>query len=286
MAPPDPVEALAALGVEKTVRTPGSGPRPKPGDSLSVRCTLSGAHGDADDALRGVDPLTVVAGRGQLIAGLDAALLTMQSGERAVLRCPPRAAFGRRGVPRLGGAVAAGVDVVAEVELLGTEAAPVGEAISTAQRAELAEALKRDGNDAVAEKDHHRGILHYRRCLRVARRCEKAGSDACKHIVVPTQLNLALCHNHLQQWRKSEALCTAVLAASPPAMSAAKAHFRRGTARRHIGIDLKAAEEDFVQALRLAPADSAARCSLHEVREHTQRMRKKEDRVCQAMFQQ
>lgn len=46
------------------------------------------------------------AGVGKLIAGWDAALLTMSVGEKAVLTIPPEHAYGAKGVPRGGSSIA------------------------------------------------------------------------------------------------------------------------------------------------------------------------------------
>ena len=45
-------------------------------------------------------PLVVKAGVGKLIAGLDAAILTMSVGEKAVITIPPEHAYGAKGAPR------------------------------------------------------------------------------------------------------------------------------------------------------------------------------------------
>lgn len=57
----------------------------------------------------------VKAGVGKLIAGWDAALLTMSVGEKAVLTIPPEAAYGAKGKPPV---IPPNATLVFEVELV------------------------------------------------------------------------------------------------------------------------------------------------------------------------
>eukprot|EP01062_Namystynia_karyoxenos_P071151 TRINITY_DN66582_c0_g1_i1.p1 TRINITY_DN66582_c0_g1~~TRINITY_DN66582_c0_g1_i1.p1 ORF type:complete len:315 (+),score=99.13 TRINITY_DN66582_c0_g1_i1:62-946(+) len=294
MADEDPAAALRRLGVTVEVLRPGdaaAAPLAR-GDQVALHYTLrvdaEGAR-PLDDTREGC-PLSVIAGAGQLLPGAEAALLLMRPGEQVRLRIPSAAAFGRRGLPRLDSRCppCAGAGLVVEMELLAVgaaaeqAAAPLRAGLPAEGAVRLAAGLRQDGNDAVGVKDHAAAARKYRRCLRVLRR--SGGGDPAVRLAA--QLNLALCLNHLGRWREAEHVCTAALAADPPPPAAAKAHFRRGTARRAVGTDLAGAVADFECAAELAPGDSAAAAALRATREELRQHQARERAACQAMFKQ
>jgi FKBP-type peptidyl-prolyl cis-trans isomerase FkpA len=94
----------------------GAGPAPKKGDTVSVHYTgwlTTGAKFDSS-VDRG-QPFEFVLGMGQVIAGWDQGVATMQTGDKVKLTIPPELAYGASGYP---GAIPPNATLIFEVELL------------------------------------------------------------------------------------------------------------------------------------------------------------------------
>lgn len=88
-------------GLRYVVVSPGQqdGPRPVPGNMVSVAykgMLLNGIVFDQADATK---PLAIRLGRGNLIEGWDEALQHMHKGEKWILIVPPELGYGSRGRP-------------------------------------------------------------------------------------------------------------------------------------------------------------------------------------------
>ena len=95
------------MGVEKEVLRPGTGPKPIPGQDVTVHCTGYGKHGDLSQKFwstkdPGQKPFTFKIGKGSVIKGWDEGVMGMQVGEVARLRCSPDYAYGAGGFPAWG----------------------------------------------------------------------------------------------------------------------------------------------------------------------------------------
>ncbi|MBF9034162.1 peptidylprolyl isomerase [Rhodobacterales bacterium HKCCE2091] len=66
------------------------------GDTLSMHYTGKLDDGTVFDSSEGRDPLTFTAGEGQIIPGLDSAVLGMEVGESRSVSIPPAEAYGER----------------------------------------------------------------------------------------------------------------------------------------------------------------------------------------------
>ncbi|KAG2301085.1 hypothetical protein Bca52824_029736 [Brassica carinata] len=73
------------MGVEKQIIRPGTGPKPAPGQTVTVHCTGFG---------RLPKPFSFQIGKGAVIKGWDEGVIGMQIGEVARLRCSPDYAYG------------------------------------------------------------------------------------------------------------------------------------------------------------------------------------------------
>ncbi len=94
----------------------GAGPAPKKGDTVSVHYTgwlTTGAKFDSS-VDRG-QPFEFVLGMGQVIAGWDQGVATMQTGDKVKLTIPPELAYGASGYP---GAIPPNATLIFEVALL------------------------------------------------------------------------------------------------------------------------------------------------------------------------
>jgi FKBP-type peptidyl-prolyl cis-trans isomerase len=94
----------------------GAGPKPKHGDTVSVHYTgwlTDGAK--FDSSVDRAEPFEFVLGAGQVIAGWDQAVATMQTGDKVRVTIPPELAYGDSGYP---GAIPPKATLIFEVELL------------------------------------------------------------------------------------------------------------------------------------------------------------------------
>ncbi|KAH7518678.1 hypothetical protein FEM48_Zijuj09G0196400 [Ziziphus jujuba var. spinosa] len=101
------------MGVEKQLLRPGTGPKPVPGQKVTVHCTgyvhtsFLGKNGNLSAKFwstkdPGQQPFAFKIGQGSVIKGWDEGVLGMQLGEVARLRCSPDYAYGAGGFPAWG----------------------------------------------------------------------------------------------------------------------------------------------------------------------------------------
>ncbi|OIT33388.1 PREDICTED: peptidyl-prolyl cis-trans isomerase FKBP12 [Nicotiana attenuata] len=112
------------MGVEKEVVRAGNGPKPQPGQTVTVHCTGFGKNRDLNQKFwstkdPGQQPFSFRVGQGQVIKGWDEGVLSMQVGEVARLTCSPDYAYGAAGFPAWG--IQSNSVLVFEIEVLGAQ---------------------------------------------------------------------------------------------------------------------------------------------------------------------
>ncbi|XP_076366661.1 uncharacterized protein LOC143255222 isoform X1 [Tachypleus tridentatus] len=106
-------------GVTKEILIPGSGDRPKPGDTITVHCTgflrnPSKKFWSTKDP--GQKPFSFQVGIGQVIKGWDEGCLTMQKGENSRFTIRSDKGYGPSGFPAWG--IPPNADLQFEIEIL------------------------------------------------------------------------------------------------------------------------------------------------------------------------
>ncbi|KAL1557846.1 Peptidyl-prolyl cis-trans isomerase fkbp12 [Salvia divinorum] len=112
------------MGIDKELIRQGNGPKPTPGQTVTVHCTGFGKNRDLNlkfwstkDA--GQKPFSFQIGKGSVIKGWDEGVLGMQLGEVAKLKCSPDYAYGSGGFPAWG--IQPNSVLVFEIEVLSIE---------------------------------------------------------------------------------------------------------------------------------------------------------------------
>lgn len=98
----------------------GTGPQPKPGQTVTVHYTGTLIDGKKFDSSRDRnDPISFPLGQGRVIPGWDEGIALLKIGSRAKLTIPPQLGYGARGTP--GGPIPPNATLIFDVELLGAK---------------------------------------------------------------------------------------------------------------------------------------------------------------------
>mmetsp|Transcript_17054 Transcript_17054/g.39363 ORF Transcript_17054/g.39363 Transcript_17054/m.39363 type:complete len:113 (-) Transcript_17054:132-470(-) len=112
------------MGFTKEILRAGTGPKPQPGQEVTVHCTGYGKNRDLSQKFwstkdPGQQTFSFTIGRQQVIKGWDEGVLSMAQGEIARLTCTPDYAYGSGGFPAWG--IMPNSTLVFEIELLGSK---------------------------------------------------------------------------------------------------------------------------------------------------------------------
>jgi FKBP-type peptidyl-prolyl cis-trans isomerase len=103
-------------GLKYTILKPGTGAKPKPGQTVFVHYTGTLTNGTKFDSSRDRGkPFDFPVGQGQVIPGWDEALSTMKVGERRKLTIPPKLGYGAAGAGKV---IPPNATLIFDVELL------------------------------------------------------------------------------------------------------------------------------------------------------------------------
>jgi len=110
-------EVTTASGLRYVDLVTGTGPSPKPGQTVSVHYTGTLESGRKFDSSRDRGtPFEFVIGQGKVIKGWDEGVMTMKVGGRRKLIIPPKLGYGPTGMPP---SIPGNATLIFDVELLG-----------------------------------------------------------------------------------------------------------------------------------------------------------------------
>ncbi|KAJ8602454.1 hypothetical protein CTAYLR_001284 [Chrysophaeum taylorii] len=259
-------------GVRKRVTLAGvaGAPVAAKGQELSVHYTgmlASTPESPFDDSRSRGAPFKFVLGSGDVIRGWDLAFATMQVGERAVIECTAPYGYGDEGHPPR---IPPDAALVFDVELLGCEEKKKElYQMSTEEKIEAATRAKAEGVSLFGEAEWDAASAAFGEAARL---CDLAGfarnkteeiPEALRAIYASSQLNAAQCALKLKDWPAAAAAATRFLKFD--GTRNAKALFRRGVARSHMGL-IEEARADLLTAAKLEPKNKAVRAEYDRVK--------------------
>jgi FKBP-type peptidyl-prolyl cis-trans isomerase len=106
-------------GLKIEILKEGTGPKPQPGQTVSVHYTGTLPDGKKFDSSRDRgEPISFPLGQGRVIRGWDEGIAQLKIGSRAKLTIPPQLGYGARGA---GGVIPPNATLIFDVELLGAK---------------------------------------------------------------------------------------------------------------------------------------------------------------------
>ena len=224
-----------------------------------------------------------------VIEGWSIGFATMKKGEKAVLQCGPKYAYGPSGSPPK---IPPNATLRFTVELINF-APKRKEAwqMKSNEKVEEADKCKNEGNRAFTSGDLHGAIDEYKAGWKYIEyfNDDEANmydplSDTSKTLLqtlrVTLQSNMAMVYLKLENYREAMKAADTALKYDP---NHAKSLFRRGTARSHIGM-FEEAKSDLLQAVKLAPSDAAIRNELERVKQVIQAGKEREKKAFSGIF--
>lgn len=288
------VDAYGDGGVrlELHEKTTGAWVRPLPGDK--VKLSFTARVYKPDEKQTGEEKVVlekkeveieVGADNGEdFTEGVEVAIEHLVDGQSATSIVQPQYHYGLEGKE---GIVGAGEALQYHVTLLSTEHMQRGQGLDVVQCKEVADSLRLKGNAAFTAGRTHKALRIYNAALdpvrflstlmqhdeRELKPHDKEVAEAARLSIF---LNLAACHDRLQNWTASVENCRKALEVSP---SNRKARFRRARAYMHIG-RLIDADADLQALLPGDPEDKQVLALMAEVK----RKQKIEDKQQQGAF--
>ena len=291
-------EILAELGgvkVKKT-RTAVEGKVPKDGEELSVNYRGFVKDEDwvlktatpFDDSYERGQPLKFVLGKGQVIPGWDVGFRTLRVGEAALLECSSDFAYGEEGHPPRIPPLAT---LIFEVELLDAVEKPrelfemtFEEKTDEAAKAKAKGLASFQSGDFSEAKDFFDLACHFCDVPSYTRN-DKTMPDDVALMYSSCQSNIAMCALKLKDWplaARSASFALKAIAFDNDS-ARAKALYRRGVARGHMGL-LDEAKDDLQKAARLEPKNRAVRLEFQRLKEAAAEQKKSQKTAFNAVF--
>lgn len=259
----------------KKVLTEGEGwERPNEGAVVSINASYAVKSPDADEAKGGppfedVQNLEVKLGDGIVVDGLDRAILSMKSGETAVVCVAPEHAFGSAPellTPELQAKEVSSSDtILVTVTLVKFQKAKDMWSMSFEEKAEEMQARKERGNEmykaghmTMAKKCYERAVSFFDS---PTSELSPELKKRVNQLLVQCHLNLAACHDRLKDIPSVMVHCKKALEIAP---SNVKALYRQGCAYLAVD-DYYNAESHLRYALEMSPGNKDVKAKMREL---------------------
>ncbi|KAM3570425.1 hypothetical protein VYU27_007503 [Nannochloropsis oceanica] len=263
-------------GLLKKILKEGEGESPPQGNEVVAHYTgtLESDGSEFDSSRKRNQPFKFTIGQQQVIKGWDVGFATMKVGEHAILKCRHDYGYGESGSPP---SIPPKATLCFDVELL-SFAPKKKEKWEMSSEERVAEAVKL--------KEVARGLFKEQRWGEAASEYIEAGSyvdglneeddastmDAAAALSVTLHSNAALAFLKAEMWPEAAQEASAALKKEA---GSAKALYRRGVARMHLGL-LEEAREDLLSAAKADPQNKDIRVQLQAVKDKLKSMAAKE----------
>lgn len=246
--------------------------------------TLASDGSKFDSSVDRGKPFVFTIGQGQVIKGWDEGFASMKVGEKALLVIAPEYGYGEMGTPPK---IPPKSTLHFEVELLDfQEKMKPKNAMSQAERAEVANKLKSEGTDFFKAQKFQDAASKYELAAGYAIEDGMEGDDIPdeeRPLYVSCCSNAAMCYIKLKAWTDAVKACNKVMAIESESTSNIKCLYRRGFARMNMGF-LKEAKTDLMAAYKLDNANKDVRKALATLKKEMQKAKDKEKATFGGLF--
>jgi len=223
-------------GVLKQVIRAGEGPKVTNGSSVTLHFIGTFDNGSVfDDTYKKGSPLVVKAGNEQTIPGLDVALLTMNEGEKALIKVTAKYGYGAHDNPHgfhgCGTLIPGNSTLTFDLELMDVDDTKGTDPLVVATN------LKTQGNASYKNENFFRAVVKYNKALSTLPSIENPTKEQEKEIGELTSacnLNIAACLLQTKDYRGVIECCKKVLELDK---NNVKALFRLGKAQAALNED-------------------------------------------------
>ncbi|KAG0564730.1 hypothetical protein KC19_8G134800 [Ceratodon purpureus] len=271
--------------VMKKVLTPGEGyEKPNEGSVVKVKYVGKLEDGTVFEK-KGHDEelFQFVTDEGQVIEGLDQAVLSMKKKEQALVTIAPEYGFGGEETKRDLASVPANSKLIYEIELVEFVKDKESWELETPEKLENAGKRKEDGNALFKAGNYARAAKRYEKAVKLIEydsSFDDAQKKQAKALKISCNLNMAACKLKLKDYREVVKLTTKVLELESTNI---KALYRRVQAYIEL-LDLDYAETDIKKALDLDPDNKEVKLEYKRLKQKQVEQNKKEAKLYGNMF--
>lgn len=271
--------------VMKKILTPGeSYEKPNEGSTVKVKYVAKLENGTIFEK-KGHDEelFQFVTDEGQVVDGLDKAVLTMKKKEHSLVTIAPEYGFGGEETKRDLASVPANSKLIYEIELVDFVKDKDSWELETPEKLENARKRKEDGNALFKAGNYARAAKRYEKAVKLIEYDSSFDDDQkkqAKALKISCNLNMAACKLKLKDYREVVKMTTKVLELESTNV---KALYRRAQAHIEL-LDLDYAETDIKKALELDPNNKEVKLEYKRLKQKQAEQNKKEAKLYGNMF--
>jgi FK506-binding protein 4/5 len=269
----------------KKILTPGEGyEKPNDGSTVKVKYvakledgTIFEKKGDDEELFQ------FVTDEGQVIDGLDKAVLSMKKKEHALVTIAPEYGFGSAETKRDLATVPANSTLTYDIELVDFVKDKESWDMETPEKLETAAKRKEDGNALFKAGNYARAAKRYEKAVKLIEYDSSFDDEQkkqAKALKISCNLNMAACKLKLKDYKEAVKLTTKVLELESTNI---KALYRRVQAYIEL-LDLDYAQADIKKALDLDPNNKEVKLEYKRLKQKQIEQNKKEAKLYGNMF--